>query len=808
MISAKQFRRLFHHLRNDIFKYGRAFGFPDPSPQQRSVLEEVQENLGNPTFLAVKSGQGVGKCKTGSTEIIAGGRRVTVRELAERGKPFLVNALHEDDLRAGVGEAIAFKSERKACVRLTTDAGPWTELSTDHPVLTPNGWVHAEKLSQGDLVALPRHLPATSEPLNISDAEVRYVALMLADGGCTAHPRFTQEDNATLAQFKADAEALGGRVRPLRRYEYSVTGMTDVARRWGFYGESAKTKRVPSEFFGLSDDQTALFLRWFWACDGYFSERGPGCTLANEALIRDLHILLLRLGIKSRWAYRVAKCGDKEFDAWRLTITGNADRRRFAALVGDTPAKRDTYDIPEMANTNTDIVLADSDVLWAKVASVEDIGWHDVYDVSVPEFGNFVAQGIHVHNTAMETWVGSFRAFRSFMAPTYVTAPTMRQVRDAYIKELSQHLEKADPVLKGVWDVQTTRATLFGFRDWGIIGLSAAKAENFAGLHHPHMSFIADEGSGLERDIVETIFGTLTNHDRLFLTCGNPTRRDCAFFDFFNSMSAYFTSLFTFNCEEAPDFIVDKSNLRRMEDIYGRDSDVYRVRVLGEFPTQDPNSVMSSDDLYECAKIDVVTALSNFAKYAPRNMQRRQFGIDFARFGSDRSVIYRRSGLALVEAATFAKTEPDVVVARAFEMQKRAGWGDSECVFVPDAGGMGQGVMHVFYRAGKKVNEFHNGGTAYDAKQYYDRITEAMFELGALAKHRAISIPNDPHLIRELSTRQYHIASGKTGAGRIKLESKEEYKRRGGGEESPDRADACALAFYPHVFTGARVATR
>lgn len=419
-----------------------------------------------------------------------------------------------------------------------------------------------------------------------------------------------------------------------------------------------------------------------------------------------------------------------------------------------------------------------------------------------------VKSGQGVGKTAMETWIGAFRAFRSFMAPTYVTAPTMRQVRDAYIKELSQHLEKADPALKEIWDVQTTRATLFGFRDWGIIGLSANRAENFAGLHHPHMSFIADEGSGIERDIIETIFGTLTNHDRLFLTCGNPTRRDCSFFDFFSSMANYFTALFTFNCEDAPDFIVDKTNLRRMEEIYGRDSDVYRVRVLGEFPTQDPNSVMNSDDLFKCAEVDVVTALNNFTKYANKSMQRRQFGIDFARFGSDRSVIYRRSGLALVEAATFAKTEPDVVVARAFEMQKRAGWEDKQCVYVPDAGGMGQGIMHVFYRAHKQVTEFHNGGTAYDSKVYFDRMTEAMFELAELVKHHAISIPKDPHLIRELSTRQYFIAGGKNGKGRIKLESKDEYLRRGGGEESPDRADACALAYYPYVFTGARVAKR
>jgi hypothetical protein len=191
----------------------------------------------------------------------------------------------------------------------------------------------------------------------------------------------------------------------------------------------------------------------------------------------------------------------------------------------------------------------------------------------------------------------------------------------------------------------------------------------------------------------------------------------------------------------------------------------------------------------------------------PANMPQKAMGIDFARYGDDRSVIYRRSGLAVVEQAMFAKQEPDVVVARAFEMQKRAGWRDKETHYVGDADGIGQGVMSLFYRAQKRIHEFHNGGRAYNSGTYYDAMTEAMFELGALVKNRLIYIPDDSFLIQELSTRQYHIAGGVKGGGKIKLESKEEYKRRT-GEGSPDKADAAAMAFYPYVFSGARVAMR
>jgi ribosomal protein L35 len=56
----------------------------------------------------------------------------------------------------------------------------------------------------------------------------------------------------------------------------------------------------------------------------------------------------------------------------------------------------------------------------------------------------------------------------------------------------------------------------------------------------------------------------------------------------------------TFNAEESPEWIVNPQRNKDLEDLYGRDSDVYRIRVLGEFPHSDPNCVFSSEDLEKC----------------------------------------------------------------------------------------------------------------------------------------------------------------------------------------------------------------
>ncbi len=44
-------------------------------------------------------------------------------------------------------------------------------------------------------------------------------------------------------------------------------------------------------------------------------------------------------------------------------------------------------------------LLASSDVLWSKIESVEAIGEHDVYDLSVEETHNFAANNVIIHNT-------------------------------------------------------------------------------------------------------------------------------------------------------------------------------------------------------------------------------------------------------------------------------------------------------------------------------------------------------------------------------------------------------------------------
>ncbi|MBL4769490.1 MAG: hypothetical protein JKY94_17590 [Rhodobacteraceae bacterium] len=383
--------------------------------------------------------------------------------------------------------------------------------------------------------------------------------------------------------------------------------------------------------------------------------------------------------------------------------------------------------------------------------------------------------------TTIAAIIGLWRTFRNFGARTVVTAPTMRQCKEVWLAEARNRLLRGHTDFSKLFEVRATDIEIMGIKDWGIELASASRPENMQGWHNEHLSFIVDEASGVDREIIETIMGTLTNPDPLFLQIGNPNTRGSAFFDAFNREAHQWWTM-TLNAEESP--MVNQANIARLAELYGRESDVYRVRVLGEFPNQDPNTVMNSDDLTACTTVE-----QKFK--ALRATRDKQFGVDFARFGDDASVMYRRSGLAIVDQHIKYKSEPIEIVRHSFKRQERAKWHNRECQFVADAGGVGQGLMHNFIEADKRLFEFHFGGRAMDSRKYDDAATEAFFHLGHLVKQRKVYIPKDHQLISELSNRQYYF----TNKNKLKVESKKEYRKRI-QDGSPDRADAAIMAFY------------
>lgn len=181
-------------------------------------------------------------------------------------------------------------------------------------------------------------------------------------------------------------------------------------------------------------------------------------------------------------------------------------------------------------------------------------------------------------------------------------------------------------------------------------------------------------------------------------------------------------------------------------------------------------------------------------RYAPAETAHapKIIGVDPARFGADRSVIFRRQGLQAFEPDVLRKTDNMTLAAR---VARRIQEFRPDAVFV-DAG-CGGGVIDRLRQLGFDVTEINFGGAPLKAGQYANKRAEMWGEMTEWLRAGG-ALPQNPDLKADLCGVRYAFDA----AGRLKLESKETLKERTG--RSPDLADALALTFALPVMKRAR----
>lgn len=427
------------------------------------------------------------------------------------------------------------------------------------------------------------------------------------------------------------------------------------------------------------------------------------------------------------------------------------------------------------------------------------IQWETFAPIEETKKGIFVKSGQGPGKTGVSSVGMLFRFLQRINNRGLVTAPTRRQVEDIWVSEFAKWVSRAPVQLQQMLDIQKTRIRVRGFPKWEILTATSVKPESVQGYHHENLTVLADEASGIARRIWETLKGTISEPGNLIIGIGNPNERDTEFFDaFYKDADLY--HLLTWNAEDSPN--VDPKHIQRMAEEHGRESDVYRVRVLGEFPLQNPNVVIRYEDLlHACRNVRFQKAYNQIAPM--ETGPRRQFGIDLARFGGDESVVVARYNSAMIGMRHYVKWEPGDVIHDAFRWQRELAWENSDCTFCVDSNGLGQGVLDDFYATGRHVFEFMGHKTAMEPLKYDNMLTEAYFAFRGLTRERVLHMKENDILFKQLVGRQYYFKKGL-----YVIESKDEYLDRVGQEEftSPDRAEATVLAFYPHAQGSLRIA--
>ena len=441
----------------------------------------------------------------------------------------------------------------------------------------------------------------------------------------------------------------------------------------------------------------------------------------------------------------------------------------------------------------------------------------------------------------------------NFDSQAVVTAPTEAQCKNVWLSQAQKWVMNGDPRLKKLFTFTGKGYGIGGHKNslWGCYIRTATRPENFQGIHNERLLIYCEEASGIPRPIMQAIQDTLTgekgnlspellsqliadkearslkglhkamqekvNEEPIkqalnrWLAVGNANSRTCRFFDFFHSLAGNPWTCFRWNAEETPKsaWFSGERNLE-IEEEFGKDSDVYRVAVLGEFPSLDPDSILSEDEVNKC--------------YGPEAYRRafahkdtsKQIGIDLARLGGDECVTVIRKGRVLIKLACRSKV-PDTNdwLDMAMAEQDSLQWQNKDCMYVVDTSGLGEssiGYLGNKKRAGKRVHEFYSQNRAHESTKYYDKISEAWFGFRRMVRSGDLYLGDKPdrRTVLQLTMRKYGLDE-KTG--RLRVESKEAYKKRladvdTGGDlgKSPDRADGLVMAFYEHATQSQRIA--
>ena len=307
---------------------------------------------------------------------------------------------------------------------------------------------------------------------------------------------------------------------------------------------------------------------------------------------------------------------------------------------------------------------------------------------------------------------------------------------------------------------------------------SKEKSEAFAGLHNyrKRIIIIFDEASAIDDIIWEVVEGVLSDEDTeiIFIAFGNPTRNNGAFYRVITGANRWHKKQIDARTVEGTNRAVLDAQAKE----WGEDSDRCRVRIRGEFPRGGSTQFIPGDLVAEARKRMVVG----------HEKMPVILGVDVARFGDDRSVIFKRQGRLSEIIGTFYGIDTQKLggrVQEAIDEERPDG-------VVVDGDGIGGSVFDYLkvrgYDRKTLLFEFHGGATPIDPHKYLNRRAEIWGDMKDwLAGGQ---IPDTPEMETDLIGPDYGYHPTK---GCLVLESKDEMKSR--GVDSPDFGDALAMTF-------------
>ena len=365
------------------------------------------------------------------------------------------------------------------------------------------------------------------------------------------------------------------------------------------------------------------------------------------------------------------------------------------------------------------------------------------------------------------------------------TSITGDNLRDGLWTELAKWLQRS-PFLIDLFEWQKQRivskespATWWvSARQWSRSADASQQSLTLSGLHADFMLFVLDESSEIPQAVMATAEAVLASGiECKVIQAGNPTSltgplyRACVI-----DRHLWFVVQITGDPDDpdrSPRISVEWA--RQQIKTYGRENPWVLVNVFGDFPPSSLNALLGPEDVDE--------AMNRALDPEDYNWAQKRLGVDVARFGDDRTVLFPRQGLASFRPQVLRKERTTDIAAMVAKAQ--AAWGP-EVIFVDDTGHWGHGVIDNLVAAGLGPIGIMFNAPALDPR-YRNRRAEMWLLMARWVKAGGALPPID-EMRGELIEPTYTFLNGK-----FLLEDKDQIKARIG--RSPDLADALALTF-------------
>ncbi len=393
--------------------------------------------------------------------------------------------------------------------------------------------------------------------------------------------------------------------------------------------------------------------------------------------------------------------------------------------------------------------------------------------------------------------------FVSTRAPAKVitTASGSRSVDTQLWAEIRKSYHQARVQLGG--DILPRRAEILFSDDHYAIGFSTDDMHKMRGYHSQNLLVLVDEAAGIHPDIYIAIDGlAVGEHDRI-LVQGNPGEPSGPYFDRCRD-SGYTT--FCLTAFEQPNVVSGRDEIpgmitrRWIKDrrrMWGEGSPLWDMLVLGEFPEQGINSLITLGWVEAAQK-----RVPNETKHPT------VISCDVAREGTDETVILVLEDDEVAEMETYSGRDTMETVGRIMRHWARLHNKQRELRVVIDDIGVGGGVTDRLRELGVMVHAFkgslkpwYRGQKSQRPDQRRERFRNLRCQSWWFLRERIreghLTIPRDDRLKGQLTSVLYSVASD----GTIEVETKKKQKER--GLNSPDRADALVMAVWARAVPSA-----